>query len=93
MASQPKTPLKVVGSGSNFHRKLNLYQGIELHWYGPLESHIRNFISGVWGWPGPPSWGLCQIYHNVANLEPLINFMHVLTINEDILGAFGTLHV
>ena len=30
MASQPKTPLKVVGSGSNFHRKLNLYQGIEL---------------------------------------------------------------
>ena len=41
MASQPKTPLKVVGSGSNFHRKLNLYQGIKLHWSGPLEGHIK----------------------------------------------------
>ena len=46
MVSQPKTPLKVVGFGSNFCRKLNLYQGIELYWSGPLENHIRNFISG-----------------------------------------------
>ena len=42
---------------------------------------------------GPLMGGSCQISHNVANLEPLINFMHVLTINEDILGAIGTLHV
>ena len=86
MASQPKTPLKVVGSGSNFHRKLNLYQGIKLHWSGPLEGHIKKcHFRGV-GLVWAP-------LHNVANLEPLINFMHVLTINEDILGAIGTLHV
>ena len=27
------------------------------------------------------------------NLKPLFNFMHILPINEDILGAFGALHV
>ena len=94
MASQPKTPLKVVGSGSNFHRKLNLYQGIKLHWSGPLEGHIKKcHFPGCGAGLGPPHGGSCQISHNVANLEPLINFMHVLTINEDILGAIGTLHV
>ena len=34
-----------------------------------------------------------QVYHNNANLKPEFNFMHVLIINEDILGAFGALHV
>ena len=29
-----QTPLKVVESGSNFHRKPNLYQGTKLHWSG-----------------------------------------------------------
>ena len=43
MANQFKPPLKVVVSGSNFHRKLSLYQRIKLHWSEPLKSHIRNF--------------------------------------------------
>ena len=54
MAIQPKTPLKAVISGSNFHRKFSLYQRIKLYWSEPLESHIRNFSSGVWGWSAPP---------------------------------------
>ena len=33
------------------------------------------------------------IDHNIANLKPLFNFMLVLTIKGDILGAFGALHV
>ena len=57
MAIQPKTPFKVVVSGSNFHRKLSLYQRVKLHWSEPLESHIRNFSSGVWGWSTPPPHG------------------------------------
>ena len=93
MAIQPKTPLKAVISGSNFHRKFSLYQKIKLYWSEPLESHIRNFSSGVWGWSAPPHGGLCQVYHNVSNLKPKINFIHVLTIKEDILGAFGALHL
>ena len=43
MANQPKPPLKVVVSVSNFHRKLSLYQRIKLHWSEPLKSHIREF--------------------------------------------------
>ena len=97
MANQSKPPLKLVVSGSNFHKELSLHQRIKLHWSEPLESHIRNFSSGVWGWsappPPPPPWGLCQVYHNVSNLKPKINFIHVLTIEEDILGAFGALHL
>ena len=57
MAIQPKTPFKVVVSGSNFHRKLSLYQRVKLHWSEPLESHIRNFSSGVWGWTAPRHGG------------------------------------
>ena len=57
MAIQPKTPFKVV-SGSNFHRKVSLYQRVKLHWSEPLESHIRNFSSGVWGWSTPPHMGV-----------------------------------
>ena len=94
MANEPKTPLKVVESGSNFHRKLSLYQRMKLHWSEPLNSHIRNFSSGVWGWSAPPpSWGLCQVYPNVSNLKAKMNFIHVLTIKEDILGEFGALHL
>ena len=57
MANQIKTPLKVVVSGSNFHRKLSLYQRMKLHWSEPLKSHIRNFSSGVWGWSDNPPMG------------------------------------
>ena len=94
MANQSKTPLKVAVSGSNFHQKLSLYQRIKLHWSELLKSHIREFqfrgVGLVWQ---PPSKGLCQVYHNVSNLEPQMNFIHVLTIKEDILGSFGALHL
>ena len=40
-----------------------------------------------------PSGGKCQVYHNIVNLKPKFNFMRILIINEDILGAFGALHV
>ena len=40
-----------------------------------------------------PSGGKFQIYHNIANMKPKFNFMHILIINEDILGAFRALHV
>ena len=70
MAIQPKTPFKVVVCGSNFHRKLSLYQRVKLHWSEPLESHIRNFSSEVWGWSTPPHMGVMSVYHNAANLKP-----------------------
>ena len=35
----------------------------------------------------------CQIYHNLVNLKPLFNFLHVLKINKDILSTFGALHL
>ena len=71
---------------------------MNLYWSGPLEGHIRNFSSGVWGGgPWPPlmggGGGECQVYHNIANLKPLFNFMPVLTIKGDILGTFRELHV
>ena len=71
---------------------------MNLYWSGPLEGHIRNFSSGggvgVWGGgAGLPCLGKYQVYHNIANLKPLFNFMLVLTIKGDILGAFGALHV
>ena len=47
----------------------------------------------MWGAPGHPSGGRCQVYSNIANLKPKFNFMHILIINEDILGTFGALHV
>ena len=55
MAIQPKTPLKAVISGSNFHRKFSLYQRIKLYWSEPLESHIRNFQFRGVGLVCPPS--------------------------------------
>ena len=46
---------------------------MNLYWSGPLEGHIRNFISGVCvcGGPGLPLWGGCQVFHNIASLKPL----------------------
>ena len=43
--------------------------------------------------PCHPLGGKCQVYHNIVNLKPKFNFMHILIINEDIVGAFGALHV
>ena len=43
MPDQSKPPLKVDQTCSNFHRKLILYQRMNLYWSGPLEGHIRNF--------------------------------------------------
>ena len=57
MANQPKPPLKVVVSVSNFHRKLSLYQRIKLHWSEPLKSHIRNFSFRGVGLVWPPLMG------------------------------------
>ena len=94
MPDQPKTPLQVGQSGYNFHRKLSLYQRMNLYWAGPLEGHFRNFnFRGVGGPMGSPSGGKCQVYYNIANLKPKLNFMHTLIINEDILGTIGALHV
>ena len=42
---------------------------------------------------GSPSGGKCQVYYNIANLKPKLNFMHTLIINEDILGTIGALYV
>ena len=50
MPDQSKPPLKVDQTCSNFHRKLTLYQRMNLYWSGPLEGHIRNFhFRGVGG--------------------------------------------
>ena len=45
------------------------------------------------GGPMTPSDGKCQVYHKIANVKPKFNFIHILIINEDILGPFGALHV
>ena len=47
---------------------------------------LKISISAVWGGPCHPSGGRCQVYYNIANLKPKFNFMHILVINEDILG-------
>ena len=53
MPDQSKPPLKVDQTCSNFHRKLSLYQRMNLYWSGPLEGHIRNFhFRGVGGGGG-----------------------------------------
>ena len=74
---------------------------MKLHWSQDLKGDIKNFSSGggggggggVCGWPVPPKRGGCQIYHNLVNLKPLFNFLHVLKINKDILSTFGALHL
>ena len=59
--------------------------------------HSRAILGiSVPGWgegPEPPQMGKCQVYHNMASLKPQFNSLLVLTINEDILGAFGALLV
>ena len=57
MADQSKTPLKVVQSCSNLHRILSLQQYMKLHWSQDLKGDIKDFNSGVWGWPAPPQRG------------------------------------
>ena len=94
MPDQPKTPLKVGQSGCNFHRKLSLYQRMILYRADPLEGYFRNFnFRGGGAPPYHPSVGRCQVCHNIVNQKPKFNFLHILIINEDILGTFGALHV
>ena len=57
------------------------------------KSNCIGFSFGGFGWPAPPSEGVCQIYHNLLYLKPLFNFLHVLKINKDILSTFGALHL
>ena len=73
MAIQPKTPFKVVVSGSNVHGKLSLYQRVKLHWSEPLESHIRNFSSGVCGWSAPPPLKIHVLGVHVARVPQIGN--------------------
>ena len=94
MPDQPKTPLKVGQSGCTFHRKLSLYQRMILYRAGPLKGYFRNFnFRGGGPPPYHPSGGRCQVCHNIVNIKPKFNFLHILIINEDILGTFGALHV
>ena len=79
MADQPKTPLKVDQSCSNFHRILSFHHIMKLHWAEDLKGDIKNFSFGVWGWSAPLKGG-CQICHNLLNLKPLFNFLHVLKL-------------
>ena len=51
--NQLKTPLKWVGSGSDFHRKLSFHHRIKLHLSDKLEGHIWNFSFSGCG-PGLP---------------------------------------
>ena len=70
---------------------------MNLYWAGPLEGHFKNFdFRGVGGGGGGGGVGggmttldwKCQVYHNIANMKPKFNFIHILIINEDILSAF-----
>ena len=82
MPDQPKTPLKVGQSGCNFHRKLSLYQRMILYRAGPLEGNLKNFNFRGGGGPCHPSGGRFQVYYNIVNLKPKLNFFHILIINE-----------
>ena len=64
-----------------------------LGWHTRGATLKMSIFRGVGGAPCHPSGGRCQIYHNIATLKPKFNFIYILIINEDILGAFGTLHV
>ena len=66
---------------------------MNLYLVGTLEGQFKNFNFKDVGAPGHPSGGKYQVYHNIANLKPKFNFMHILIINQDILGTFGALHV
>ena len=68
---------------------------MKLHWSQDLKGDIKNFSSGGVWLHGlfPPKEGGVKIYHNLVNLKPLFNFLHVLKINKDILSTFGALHL
>ena len=76
MPDQSKPPLKFDQSCWNFHRKLSLCQRMNLYWSGPLDSHIKNFISGVLGPPGLPSWVKYQVYHSITILMVQNNYQY-----------------
>ena len=94
MANQSKTPLKVHQSGSDFHRKLTLYQTFILYWLDLLRKPIKifNFL-GCGARLSPPQIRKNQLYLNTTHLKPLFHCAHVLTIIEDVLGACGVLHL
>ena len=83
MPDQPKTPLQVGQSGFNFHRKLSLYQRMNFYWAGPLEGHFKNFNFR----------DVCVEGGHGCQSEAYFNSMHIIIINDDILGTFGALHV
>ena len=61
---------------------------------GKLERHIKNFnFRGVGGPHVTPQVEDVKYIIILPNLKPKFNFMHILVINEDILGTFGALHV
>ena len=94
MPDQPKTPLKVGQSGCNFHRKLSLYQRMILYRADPLEGYFRNFNFRGGGAPHTtPQLEDVRYVINIVNQKTKFNFLHILIINEDILGTFGALHV
>ena len=66
---------------------------MNLYLAGPLGGHFKNFNFRGVGGPMTPSGGKCQVYHNIANMNPKFNFIRVLIINEDILGTLGALHI
>ena len=77
MADQPKTPLKDDQSCSNFHRILSFHHRMKLHWSEKLKGDIKNFSFWGVGLVCSHSKGGCQICHNLLNLKPLFNFLHV----------------
>ena len=66
---------------------------MNLYYTGILEGHIKNFNFRGVGAPGHPSGGRCQVYSNIAHLKAKFHFVHILIINEDILGTVVALHV
>ena len=90
---QLKPPLKVGQSGWKFYRKLSLYQRMICIILANSRATLQMSILGCGGHQCHPSRWKCQVYHNIANLKLKFNFMHILIINEDILGTFGALHV
>ena len=72
MPDQSKPPLKVDQTCSNFHRKLTLYQRMNLYWSGPLEGHIRNFhFRGVGGPLASPHGGMSSISQYCQSDAPI----------------------
>ena len=97
MANQSKTPLKVVVAGSIFSQKTHFISENKTALVWTLKSHIRNFSSvGGAGLPPPPPPPLMGVMSSISKCiksKAKINFIHVLTIKEDIFGSFGTLHL